>query len=714
MRFIKQLRPGILKFRVTLLLVTLFSFGIYFSAPAESPALPPENLSVLTNIAQIRALTTGEAARRYPVHLRATVTFYNLGGLCFIQDSTGAIFVRRKPDSKLRLGQRVELEGTTLNGDWAPIVKEDSIQVLGEGELPPAQPASFDELASGKLDCEWVEIHGVVRSAKYIADHLHLELAVGGGKMRAYVYDYPPVKDVSWLVNSTIRLRGAVGSIFNHKNQFAAPLLFVSGTNHLSVEKPSPADPFAGPARPAGSLMQYFPGMDFGHRVKVAGVVTYQDSGHALFIRDGAQGFRIETQDTTPVKPGDIIEAAGFPVMSEYSPAMEDAIFRKVGSQAAPAPIKATVEDALSGKLDANLVTLTARMLNLVRRGNERILILQSSNVIFNAHLSQTENAPDVVEKGSLVQVTGICSIRQVKESVSFLNPQSFELLLRSPGDVVVLRRPPWWTLSRLLWILSAMAVILLISGAWVVVLNRRVSEQTRIIQRRVQREAVLEERSRIAREFHDTLEQELAGIAIQLDTVAAHLKASPALAIQQLEIARNLSRHSLAEAQRSVWDLRSHLLENSNLANALTEVARPLEKSGPKIKIQISGAPRKLPARVENNLLRITQEALANAVKHANAKMILIRLNYQKEKVVLTIHDDGVGFDVANAPGISGGHFGLLGMRERAERSGAVFSLVSHRESGTEIVVTVPEKNRDDESVVSEPAAETETQTAG
>jgi signal transduction histidine kinase len=131
------------------------------------------------------------------------------------------------------------------------------------------------------------------------------------------------------------------------------------------------------------------------------------------------------------------------------------------------------------------------------------------------------------------------------------------------------------------------------------------------------------------------------------------------------------------------------------------------------KIEIQTSGAPRKLPARVENNLLRITQEALANAIKHANAKTILIRLDYQKEKVVLTIHDDGVGFDVANAPGISGGHFGLLGMRERAERSGATFSLVSNHESGTEIVVTVPEKNRDDESTA-EPAIETETQTAG
>jgi signal transduction histidine kinase len=204
----------------------------------------------------------------------------------------------------------------------------------------------------------------------------------------------------------------------------------------------------------------------------------------------------------------------------------------------------------------------------------------------------------------------------------------------------------------------------------------------------------VLEERNRIAREFHDTLEQEMAGIALQLDTVAVHLKTSPTVAIQQLEMARNLSRHTLAEARRSVWDLRSHLLENSNLVTALTELARPLGNGKVNIEVQNSGTARKLSVRIENNLLRIVQEAIANVLKHAKAKNVLVKLDYGPEKVRLTIHDDGIGFDPDHAPGIGGGHFGLLGMRERAERSGASFSLRGNPGSGTEIVVEVPEKN--------------------
>jgi signal transduction histidine kinase len=243
--------------------------------------------------------------------------------------------------------------------------------------------------------------------------------------------------------------------------------------------------------------------------------------------------------------------------------------------------------------------------------------------------------------------------------------------------------------------------VIILVGVAWVAVLNRRVQDQTEIIQHRVQREAVLEERSRIAREFHDTLEQELAGIVLQLDTVGVHLKESPALASQQLELARNLSRHTLAEARRSVWDLRSLLLENSNLATALTEVARPLTADGRvQINVQTSGIQRKLPARLENNLLRITQEALANALKHARGKSILVQLDYEPQRIRLCIQDDGIGFDVNMAPGAGGGHFGLLDMRERAERSGASFSIESSRGAGTKIIVEVSEKNHEVDSL--------------
>ena len=199
-------------------------------------------------------------------------------------------------------------------------------------------------------------------------------------------------------------------------------------------------------------------------------------------------------------------------------------------------------------------------------------------------------------------------------------------MLLRSYADISVIHQPSWWTLSRLIWMLCFMSLIMLAGLAWVVMLDRRVRQQTRIIQQKVRREGVLEERDRIAREFHDTLEQELAAINIQLGAVEAQFRQSPPIAFQQLELARNMTRHSLSEARRSVWDLRSHLLENSNLATALQEMAAPLSaNTGIKIAVQSFGTPEKFPALTEHNLLRIAQEALVNASKHSGARKILV-----------------------------------------------------------------------------------------
>lgn len=235
------------------------------------------------------------------------------------------------------------------------------------------------------------------------------------------------------------------------------------------------------------------------------------------------------------------------------------------------------------------------------------------------------------------------------------------------------------------------MSLVLVAGLAWVMMLDRRVRQQTQIIQQKVWREGMLEERDRIAREFHDTLEQELAAINIQLGTVEAQFRKSPQVAFQQLELARNMTRHSLSEARRSVWDLRSHLLENSNLVTALEEMVAPLSANTDiGISVQSFGKAVKLPALIEHNLLRIAQEATVNAVNHSRAKKIVVNLYYTPKQIRLIVRDDGIGFDPKAVGSLHGGHFGLLNMRERAEKLGAHFSLKTDTGSGTEIIVTV------------------------
>ena len=329
------------------------------------------------------------------------------------------------------------------------------------------------------------------------------------------------------------------------------------------------------------------------------------------------------------------------------------------------------------------------------QRWRDQVLVLQSSNTILSAHLDNTEPGVELPEfqDGSVLELTGICVLQPVENwnPSIFSRPQAFQILLRSAKDVRIISQPSWWTLERLAWFAGGMGGALLVGLLWVVALDRRVRRQARIIQAKAQREAALEERSRIAREFHDTLEQELAAISMQLDTVSAQFEVSPRVAREMLELTRNMSRRSLAEARRSVWDLRSHLLENNDLVTAVSEVAKAMTiNAACPIVVSTSGRQRRLPLRLENNLLRLAQEALTNALKHSRATRISIELDYAARKLILRISDDGVGFDTENHPSVEGGHFGLLDMHERVERMGGKLSIQSAPGKGATITVEV------------------------
>ncbi len=220
---------------------------------------------------------------------------------------------------------------------------------------------------------------------------------------------------------------------------------------------------------------------------------------------------------------------------------------------------------------------------------------------------------------------------------------------------------------------------------------------------------AVLEERTRMAQEIHDTLAQGFAGIATQLEAAEAALEkvpepmASPdSLAAYQDQLgkvqvrigkARNLARESLAEARRSVAGLRSPPLEAASLSEALAHflIQRALGTAVESHFI-LEGVPLALPNPIEHSLLRIGQEAIANAVEHAQAKEIAVVLSFEIGQAHLRVRDDGQGF-IPPLPGAEpgSGRFGIIGMRERAEKVGGTLAIVSHLGGGTEVDLVVP-----------------------
>ncbi|HLK50065.1 MAG TPA: two-component regulator propeller domain-containing protein [Bryobacteraceae bacterium] len=213
-----------------------------------------------------------------------------------------------------------------------------------------------------------------------------------------------------------------------------------------------------------------------------------------------------------------------------------------------------------------------------------------------------------------------------------------------------------------------------------------------RVRQIRLRFAAVFKERLRLAREIHDTLAQAFVGISSQLDALETCLPDKLRPAHVYLDLARRMAQHSLTEARRSVMDLRSTALADRDLAAALeSDVRNWTASSGVNIEIHITGGFQKLPEDMEHNLLRIAQEAVTNASKHAQASRIEVKLERTAKAVNLKVIDNGCGFQADDAFAGMGGHFGLIGIRERAERIGGEFRLESQPGAGTEVEVTVP-----------------------
>jgi len=218
---------------------------------------------------------------------------------------------------------------------------------------------------------------------------------------------------------------------------------------------------------------------------------------------------------------------------------------------------------------------------------------------------------------------------------------------------------------------------------------NARLYEETRQL-------AVMDERNRMAREIHDTLAQGFTGIILQLEAADQALSERPSELERHLSQAQNLARKSLAEARRSVWNLRPQALEQLPLAEALgQEVDRFNKETGINVRFTVSGDRRDLLPEVETGLLRICQESLANVRKHAKASDVEVNLTFNESAVEMSISDNGVGFkpDTTDRVSKKRGAFGLIGMRERARGLGGTFEVQSKKGKGTLVHTVIPTK---------------------
>jgi signal transduction histidine kinase len=264
---------------------------------------------------------------------------------------------------------------------------------------------------------------------------------------------------------------------------------------------------------------------------------------------------------------------------------------------------------------------------------------------------------------------------------------------------------PPWYR-SGLAFALYALAVVGIVSGLmwWSAhhtrtqnrQLEKLVAERTAELRAAMQQlneetrnAATLAERDRLAGEIHDSLQQGLSGLMLHLDATLK-LPQLPPDVRSRLNVARNMVSFTRHEVQHAVWDMETPLLEGTDLAEALKKIAGLIGPGTAEVRISVSGRPVTLSSSTKHHLLRIAQEAITNAVRHAAARVITITLAYEPDCVTLQVADDGNGF-VPNEVLVNGiGHFGLRGLRGRAGKIGGELSIQSAPGCGTTVCVVV------------------------
>jgi signal transduction histidine kinase len=679
-------------------------FGLWGILLVSVLALRADAVEVVTNAVQIRNLTYGEAKRPLPVRMqgvvvteagppgaRAVVISDNSAGVYVLGPTNCFVGIHR--DDLLVVG------GVTDPGEFAPIIRLKSFKRLGTAPVPNPQEVTFEQMIAGSLDGQLVEVAGVVRSWEMVTNAnefgvWHMELAVGGGRLTVSSNGkHPPGVER----DAEVRVQGVCFYQFNDKRQVLSPLVLVSRDVPIEIEKPAPADPIAAPVRSVWSLLQFSPSADYKHRVHARGIVTYQEPGEIVWLRDEMSGLQVQTQQPEELHPGDEIDVVGYVRYGAAAPVLEDALFRRSSSGPAPEPVK------LSGAANAidheeDLVSIEAVLTDVqpVMRG--WALTLQDGDTNFTAFLrrSDGDRTASDWQPRSRVRVSGICSegsseARQVTSGI--WRPQSFQILMRSPADLVVIKPPPWWTSSHIMLLFGMVAGASLVVAAFAMLTARRHLREQALRRAMAEAEfaAILSERNRVAREIHDTLAQGLAATSVQLMLAKKSVNGGSAELSHHLDTAHELVRESLAEARDSIWNMRAHVLESSDLAGALKEILKQrCDGTGIETSVEVSGRSRRFAPIMENNVLRAGQEAIFNATKYAKAHNIAVRLEFGEKQLRLLVRDDGSGFDTANPPSGSGG-FGLMAMRERATELKGELKVNSSPGQGTEVIFTVP-----------------------
>lgn len=676
------------------------------------------NAQTLTTTAELRALTEDQAREGRSFDLTAQIISKTPGitGCAFtVWDGTGGLSVKAEdnPESfSYDPGDIIRWQGATMvNEDREPCFDARLTKLLGHRPLPSVIAADPRLIPSGTYNFRRIRLTGLVSDTfrdEIDPCNLYLILQTDGCTVYAATQDKSlTATDIPGLVNAEVEIIGTCMPAHNGHRIFLGPRLQVAGKSDISILRAPPTDPFAVPLLEDIHHVRASDITKLGRR-KTAGYVTATWQRHNLMLQsDAGINLRVKLSDDNALPSvGDRIEVVGTPETDLFHLNFTRASWKRL---CAASPTANTDAQDISAKLllfneqgerkykpqhQGMLFRLegTVRSLPPDDDPSARMMLECDGNLI-PVDASSCTDALSGLSPNSKVAVVGVCvlEIQNWSPNTVFPRIEGLSLVIRRPSDIVVLSRPPWWTPARLLIVIGSLLAALVGIVIWNRILNRIVERRSRQLLREQIAHAgdklKVGERTRLAVELHDSLSQTLTGVSFQIDAAEQARQKDPSQIKRYLDVARQTLKSCREELRNCLWDLRNNALEEANAEVAIRQTVEP-QISDAELTVNFSVPRQKLTDNTFHAILRIVRELAVNGVRHGGATHIAINGRIDGGRLVISVTDDGCGFDPKRHPGVDEGHFGLLGVRERIEDLDGALTIDSAPGRGSRITI--------------------------
>jgi len=663
--------------------------------------------SVVTNAADLARLVYRDRKLDVVFDLHCTVSvnksvLKDTKAIYAIDHSGGAILFSSGSISNafFQAGCHIHARGHTVSHAPRQVVARcESIEVMGYGSAPKPEEVSITDFRSGRFDCHYVKMRGTLRDAfddEVDGNYTYLVLNCEGKLLYAPT---PRFKVSNGMIGAEVEIAGICDPMSIGERRYMGYTLLVQDINAIRILKASDEDAFAVPdideTQNLGPMEIQALGKRRTHGTVLA---AWRPNNILISTKRKRPIFATIANQPLPVS-GTSVEVAGLPETDLFSISLSRAVWRPSGdSPTVPQKLDELDFDKLFGGIDENrrirpfyngmVVHIKGDVVGFESaEGHLAEISISDGKRILTVDTSVVPGAADDVRVGCRIDVTGVCVLETDNWRPGALFPPAsgYRIVVRRPNELRILAYPPWWTPGRLfvvIGILAAALVLLLLRMA----LKRRFGA----IIAKAKIDARVGERTRLAVELHDSIAQNLTGVAMEIRSAKRAKTADPSGMDRHLDLAAATLDSCRSELRNCIWDLRSLTLDEATIDEA---IRRTLQQhlSGARLEVRFSADRRLFPDSMLHAILRIMRELTINAVRHGRADDIKVAGCIDGGRLHFSVRDNGRGFDPERAPGIRDGHFGLQGIRERIETLEGTIEIESAVGRGTKVSMSLP-----------------------